>query len=156
MQERTPLGISLKRVRGLHVLQSDVYELTVQRVFSAAHAINIRGVRETLHGHDWHVTVAMTGDSLDDDGLLVDFHVLERVVDEVIAPFRNTNLNAAPPFDRLNPTAENVASYFGRAIERGLHAAMRGTDDAAASTTRLAWVRVTEAPGCAVTYRLVP
>ena len=32
-----------------------MFELEVRRIFSAAHAIVIRGEREPIHGHDWQV-----------------------------------------------------------------------------------------------------
>lgn len=124
-----------------------MFELTVETVFSAAHAIMIRGVREPVHGHDWRVTACITGDALDEDGLLVDFHHVEESLDAIVRPFRNANLNTTPPFDKLNPTAENVARYMGTSLsERVPPAPSRGV--------RVAWVRVTEAPGCAATYRL--
>lgn len=129
-----------------------MYELTVQAVFSAAHALVIKGVRETFHGHDWHLTVAIVGGRLDDDGLLVDFHAVQGVVDECLAPFRNANLNEVPPFDRVNPSAENVASHLALAIAARLGAA--AAKAATPEPPRVEWVRVTEAPGCAVTYRL--
>jgi 6-pyruvoyltetrahydropterin/6-carboxytetrahydropterin synthase len=124
-----------------------MFELTVETVFSAAHAIMIGGAREPVHGHDWHVTACVAGESLDEQGLLVDFHEIEECLGGIVRPFRNANLNATPPFDMVNPTAENVARYLGTALaERARLAPGRGV--------RVAWVRVTEAPGCAVTYRL--
>lgn len=123
-----------------------MFELTVQTVFSAAHAIVIAGTREPLHGHDWHVTACVAGQSLDDEGLLIDFHALEEALGAIVRPFRNGNLNETTPFDRTNPTAENVARYISYALtERVRLISERGVN--------VAWVRVTEAPGCAVTYR---
>lgn len=129
-----------------------MYELTVESVFSAAHAIVIRGVREPLHGHDWRVTVGVQGAVLDDDGLLVDFHAIEDALRDVTEPFRNTNLNEVPPFDRVNPSAENVAAYIARVLVSRLKADNDDPDEAP-KQARIAWVRVTEAPGCAVTFR---
>jgi 6-pyruvoyltetrahydropterin/6-carboxytetrahydropterin synthase len=124
-----------------------MFELTVQTVFSAAHAIVIAGAREPLHGHDWHVTACVSGDALDAEGLLVDFHALEETLGAIVRPFRNANLNETAPFDRVNPTAENVARHIGTTLaERVRSIAARGV--------RVTWVRVTEAPGCAVTYRM--
>lgn len=124
-----------------------MFELTVQATFSAAHAILIGGEREPLHGHDWHVTACVTGDTLDAEGLLIDFHAFEESLAAILRPFRNANLNDTPPFDQTNPTAENVARYIGTSLAER-------TRPSAGRTTRIAWVRVTEAPGCAVTYRL--
>ena len=125
-----------------------MYELTLQAVFSAAHAIVISGQREAVHGHDWHVTVTLRGERLDDDGLLIDFHAVERGLQEVIAPFRNADLNATPPFDTVNPTAEHVARH----IAEGLAAYLVRPGGDGGGRARVYACRVTEAPGCAATY----
>jgi 6-pyruvoyltetrahydropterin/6-carboxytetrahydropterin synthase len=125
-----------------------MFELSVETTFAAAHAIVIKGDREAVHGHNWQVTVTVSGAEVDGDGLLVDFHALERVLADVTRPFRNGNLNQIPPFDRVNPTAENVARHIGKVIEERL-----GGPGAPRKVARVSAVRVTEAPGCAVVYR---
>lgn len=118
-----------------------MFELSVQRVFSAAHALLLGGQREPLHGHDWRLTVVVAGDQLDGDGLLCDFHALEAAVDGVIAPFRNANLNEAAAFAQTSPSAERVALHIaGRLAEK------------LPSGVKLRRVSVTEAPGCEATY----
>jgi 6-pyruvoyltetrahydropterin/6-carboxytetrahydropterin synthase len=132
-----------------------MYELGVQAVFSAAHAIRIRGEREPLHGHDWLVRAVVRGKELDAEGLLCDFHAVESALREVLAPFRNTNLNTQPPFADSgrkgakpeNPTAECVA----RVIADRLVACLRGKLPPGVSLAR---VSVTEAPGCEAVYVL--
>jgi 6-pyruvoyltetrahydropterin/6-carboxytetrahydropterin synthase len=126
-----------------------VYEVTVQTEFCAAHAIWIRGERETLHGHNWRVTVVVAGPELDGDGLLCDFHEVERALAAVVAPWRDRSLNDVAPFAPdgrgVNPTAERVAETIGRAMESGLGGAVGGGLPPGA---RVASVSVTEAPGC--------
>lgn len=122
-----------------------MYELTVEREFCAAHAIAMDGRREPMHGHNWRVGVTVEGPATGADGLLCDFHLLERRLDEVIRPMHNADLNRVPPFDRTNPTAEMVARHLADAIARGLPPGVR-----------LARVSVTEAPGCRATYRIDP
>ncbi len=114
-----------------------MFELTVRRSFSAAHAIVMRGVRESLHGHDWVVTATVRGEGLDPDGLLCDFHALERTIEEAVAPFRQRTLNEVPPFDRVNPTAENLAEFVALEVAQRLP---RGLS--------VRSVEVEEAPGC--------
>lgn len=129
-----------------------VYEVKVQTEFCAAHAIWIRGERETLHGHNWRVKVVIAGPALDADGLLCDFHVVERALAAVIAPWRDRSLNDAAPFAPdgrgVNPTAERVAETIGRAME----AELRGGLPPGAV---VASVSVTEAPGCVACWRSV-
>lgn len=120
-----------------------MFELSVQREFCAAHAITIKGRREPVHGHNWKVQVVVAGPSLDDNGLLCDFHVIERDVDAVIKRFDNGDLNATPPFDRVNPTAERVAEHIGEEVAKRLPARVR-----------LVRTTVSEAPGCRASFVL--
>jgi 6-pyruvoyltetrahydropterin/6-carboxytetrahydropterin synthase len=120
-----------------------MYELRVEREFCAAHAITMGGEREPVHGHNWRVTVVVAGEALDAEGLLCDFHDLERRVDQVIDPLRDTDLNCTPPFDEVNPTAEQIARHIADALAGSLP-----------DTVRVDRVSVTEAPGCEATYRM--
>lgn len=123
-----------------------MYEITVDREFCAAHALEIAGTREPLHGHNFHITVTVAGDELDSDGLLCDFHTVNAVLKDVCRPFVNANLNETPPFDTTNPTAELIAKHIGDAMASRL-------GDALAPAAKIAAVRVTETTGCAATYR---
>jgi len=118
------------------------FEIEVETAFSAAHALRFRGDREPLHGHDFRVTVTIGGGELDADGLLFDFHEVERHLGEIVAPFRNRDLNVTPPFDRINPSAEEIARHIAVRLAGRLPA-----------PARVERVRVTEAPGCAATFR---
>lgn len=122
-----------------------MFSLRIERTFSAAHAIVLGGEREALHGHDWRVRMTVEGDQLDGDGLLCDFHLLERVLDSAIAPLRDSNLNDVAVLAGINPTAENVALYLASTVAGDLPPAIH--------RLRLA---ITEAPGCeaAVTQEL--
>jgi 6-pyruvoyltetrahydropterin/6-carboxytetrahydropterin synthase len=122
-----------------------MFQLSVETEFCAAHAIVMGGQREPLHGHNWRVTLTVAGPSLDEDGLLCDFHAVERALREVVAPFHNRDLGGVEPFDRVNPTAELVARHIAERAQEMLAGSLpRGA--------RVASCRVTEAPGCAATY----
>ena len=114
-----------------------MYEITVDREFCAAHALEIQGTRETLHGHNFRVTVTIAGDKLDSDGLLCDFHTVNAVLKDICRPFVNANLNDTPPFNRVNPTAELIAKHIGDQMISRLEASL-------APAARVAAVRVTE------------
>lgn len=147
MAERIgPRGTTVSRAVHLRAagILGGMFELTIEREFAAAHAIMIRGEREPVHGHNWRVTLTVGGDSLDEDGLLVDFHDLEAQLDDILAPFQNRHLNEVEPFDQVNPTAENVARHIAQAITPAL-----------ATGVKLIHVSVTEAPGCRATYHPV-
>jgi 6-pyruvoyltetrahydropterin/6-carboxytetrahydropterin synthase len=92
------------------------FEITTTREFSAAHQLRLYdGSLEPLHGHNWRVKVSVAGE-LDAIGVVMDFHELERLVDELIVPMHNRHLNDLPAFATLNPTAENVARHVGQAL----------------------------------------
>ncbi len=118
-----------------------MFELSVQRQFRASHALMIGGERENHHQHDWKITLVVAGASLDEDGLLCDFHDLEAKLDEVIEPFQGADLNQTPPFERINPTAEAVAKYIAESVSGRL-----------GEKVQVDRVSVIEAPGCEATY----
>ena len=123
-----------------------MYEITVEADFSAAHALTVAGIKEPLHGHNWHVTVTLVGDELDDDGLLCDFHTVEGTLRTIVEVFNNQNINDHAAFRENNPSAERVAEYIAAELDQRLAPSL-------APHARLAAVRVTEAPRCTATYR---
>lgn len=123
-----------------------MYTVEITTEFAAAHALVIAGRREPVHGHNWHVTVLISGETLDADGLLCDFHTVHAVLVDVVAPFHNNNLNAVPPFDETNPTAELVARHIATEMSARL-------GESLSECARIESVRVTESPGCAAVYR---
>ena len=124
---------------------ANVFEISVQRVFHASHALLIGGDREESHAHDWRITLVVAGAALDSDGLLCDFHDLEAALDEVIETFQDADLNQTRPFDRFNPTAEAVAKYIAESVSGRL-----------GDTVHVDRVSVIEAPGCQATYFMPP
>ena len=123
-----------------------MYEITVETEFCAAHSLSVGGAREPVHGHNWKVRVAIAGETLDSDGLLCDFHTVERTLRQLVAPLNNTSLDTSEAFAGVNPTAERVAEHIGRHLAEAL-------DGPLAPHARVAWVSVTEAPGCRATWR---
>lgn len=123
-----------------------MHEITVESEFCAAHALVIRGQREALHGHNFRVWATVGSSRLDGDGLVCDFHALQGELAVILRALNNRDLHEAPPFDRMNPTAEMIAWHIGERLVSVLPA-LGGAPD-----LRLVSVRVTEAPGCAATY----
>jgi 6-pyruvoyltetrahydropterin/6-carboxytetrahydropterin synthase len=87
-----------------------VFVIEVREHFDAAHALRgYQGKCENLHGHRFEVIVTLQAKELDDIGLAYDFTVLKRHLREVLASFNHVCLNDVPPFDRINPSSENIA-----------------------------------------------
>ena len=64
-----------------------MYELSVQREFTAAHAVTMAGRREPSHSHHWRVTAVVSGRHLDEDGILCDFEAVQNRLGEILRPF---------------------------------------------------------------------
>ncbi len=90
-----------------------MYELTIKATFSAAHSLrDYEGPCSRLHGHNWLVEVVVSGKELQPNGILMDFADVKNVTSEAISRLDHTNLNETPPFDKMNPTSENLARWL--------------------------------------------
>jgi 6-pyruvoyltetrahydropterin/6-carboxytetrahydropterin synthase len=90
-----------------------MFILKVIKTFSAAHNLRqYKGKCEKLHGHNWKVEVEVQGKKLGKSGMLIDFHDLKKKVEDILAKLDHGYLNEIPPFDKINPTSENLAKYF--------------------------------------------
>ncbi len=90
-----------------------MYELTVELWFSAAHRlVDYDGECERLHGHNWKVVVNVEAGKLNSLGIAVDFKHVKAETKKLIRSFDHRYLNDIPPFDNINPTAENLAKFF--------------------------------------------
>jgi 6-pyruvoyltetrahydropterin/6-carboxytetrahydropterin synthase len=85
--------------------------------FAAAHQLRLHdGSLEPLHGHNWRVEVTVSAAKLDPIGVVMDFHELERLVQDIVAPMHNRHLNELAMFAASNPTTENVATSIGKSL----------------------------------------
>src|SRR5271155_1324396 len=90
-----------------------MFEVSVEHTFAAGHALrNYHGKCENVHGHNYRVRVLVRGEKLDETGMLADFVELKRLLRAVSEPMDHVFLNEMPPFDELNPSAENIAVYI--------------------------------------------
>jgi 6-pyruvoyltetrahydropterin/6-carboxytetrahydropterin synthase len=98
-----------------------MFEVEVEGMFASAHALrNYKGRCENVHGHNWRVLVTIEGERLDDTGLLVDFIDVKNMMAAIIDRIDHQHLNEIPPFDTVNPSAENIAEFFYREMAVGL------------------------------------
>jgi|TARA_B100000315_G_C14438741_1_gene523707 6-pyruvoyltetrahydropterin/6-carboxytetrahydropterin synthase len=120
-----------------------MFEVSVSASFVAEHSVTISGVKENAHSHNWNVVATVSGEKLDEDGLVVDFLALQNDLEQVVAALRETNLNCNPVLDDKNPTTEHVAMYIATELTNKVK-----------SPARLLSIKLTEAPNCTATYRL--
>lgn len=90
------------------------WRLTVTSSFSSAHQLrNYCGKCENMHGHNFGVELCVEGDRLTPDTeILVDFKVLKKALNQVLDTLDHRHLNEVPPFDKENPSSENLARHI--------------------------------------------
>ena len=87
-----------------------MFKISVEQSFDAAHSLrNYGGKCEAMHGHTFRAVVTIKATKLNDIGLAYDFTVLKKHLNEILAAFDHHNLNEVPPFDKMNPSSENLA-----------------------------------------------
>lgn len=94
-----------------------MYELRVRQHFSAAHKLNgYSGKCANLHGHNWMVEMIVSGNTLNNIGMLADFSESKNWLKSSLKKLDHYNLNNIFPFSTgessQNPTAENIARYI--------------------------------------------
>jgi len=86
-------------------------------MMSCAHFLrDYKGKCANVHGHTYKIEVILDGEVK--DGFVMDFYDLKEIMDlEIFTPYDHKLLNEIEPFDKINPTAENIASEFARRIK---------------------------------------
>ncbi|HUT68803.1 MAG TPA: 6-carboxytetrahydropterin synthase QueD, partial [Dehalococcoidales bacterium] len=121
-----------------------MYEIAVEKHFDAAHYLRgYQGKCEAMHGHRYRVVVKIQADKLNDIGLAYDFTDLKRHLNDILARFDHACLNDVPPFDKINPSAENIAATIFNELKKKL----------ASDPITLSGVEAWETPHQGVAYR---
>lgn len=113
--------------------------ITRKDEFSASHRLanptwsdeknqQVYGDESKTHGHNYFLEVTVSGQIDPTHGMIMDLKKLKQIMHrEVVEPWDHRHLNhEAPPFDRVIPTAENMAAEIWNrlapAVEReGCH-----------------------------------
>jgi 6-pyruvoyltetrahydropterin/6-carboxytetrahydropterin synthase len=123
-----------------------MFEVSVDASFAAAHSLRgYQGKCENLHGHNYKVRLTVAGSQLDEIGLLQDFTLLKRVLRAVVEKLDHQHLNELAPFDKLNPSAENLARFIHDEAARELNGKL--------GSAKLAGLTVWETDTASATYR---
>jgi len=98
-----------------------LYSIFIKTHFDAAHQLHgYPGECCELHGHTWKIGVKVIADETDEIGISFDFKTLKSITDSVISVFDHKHINQVKPFDKKNPTAENLSKYIYQKIEEKL------------------------------------
>jgi 6-pyruvoyltetrahydropterin/6-carboxytetrahydropterin synthase len=95
------------------------FTVRVEARFEAAHFLReYRGISEPLHGHSYKVEadLAAAGGGVDSDAIAVDFVSARHKLELLARRLDYGCINDIPPFDRINPSAENIAEWFHREL----------------------------------------
>lgn len=95
------------------------FTVRVSARFEAAHFLReYRGISEPLHGHSYKVEadLAARAGGVDSDAIAVDFVSARRKLEALAKTLDYGCINDVPPFDRINPSAENIAEWFAREL----------------------------------------
>jgi 6-pyruvoyltetrahydropterin/6-carboxytetrahydropterin synthase len=115
-----------------------MFVVTVQAHYDSAHFLrNYQGKCERMHGHRYVVEVALATDQLDVAGIAFDFVDVKRELRVLSEYLDHQNLNELPPFDRIEPSAEEQARWFHGELKQTLPGAMAAA---------LLYVKVWETP----------
>ena len=89
-----------------------MYELKVVTKFAAAHQLTMVGAKcENMHGHNWKVEVYVTGEKLDEGGVVMDFGVIKNHVADIMSMLDHKYLNELEFFEQSQPSSENIAAF---------------------------------------------
>ncbi|MFH1156232.1 MAG: 6-carboxytetrahydropterin synthase QueD [Pseudomonadota bacterium] len=95
-----------------------MFELKVKTRFAAAHQLTMVGQKcENLHGHNWNIDVYVSGDRLNDAGVLVDFGDIKKAVREVMEELDHKFLNNIEAFSKVQPSSEQIAIHIAHRVQ---------------------------------------
>jgi 6-pyruvoyltetrahydropterin/6-carboxytetrahydropterin synthase len=124
-----------------------MFEVTVEAGFSSGHYLrNYHGKCENPHGHNYRVVVTLAGKSVDSSGLLLDFKQLKNILRPTVEFLDHQMINDLPPFQTINPSAENLAKFFFDRIQEEVSTLSAGGVHVASCT-------IYETDTSAATYR---
>jgi 6-pyruvoyltetrahydropterin/6-carboxytetrahydropterin synthase len=87
-----------------------MFEISVSQDFAAAHRLNdYHGKCRNVHGHTWKVELRICSEDLNASGMVVDFKDIKAALRDILESYDHSFLNESDPFDKINPTAENIA-----------------------------------------------
>jgi 6-pyruvoyltetrahydropterin/6-carboxytetrahydropterin synthase len=121
------------------------YKMKILTDFAAAHYLrDYEGVCSRLHGHNWKVEVQVVASELNHVGMGLDFKDIKDATKKLIAGMDHYNLNDVEPFDKINPTAENIAAFFFKELSKELNSQQVKVDSISIWETDRACVTYTE------------
>ena len=96
-----------------------MFELKIVTHFAAAHQLKMVSKKcENLHGHNWKIEVYITGETLNEAGVLIDFGELKKRVSSIMEQLDHRFLNDLEYFKDKNPSSEIIAQYIAQTLQK--------------------------------------
>ncbi len=94
----------------------------VRRDFVAQHYLTVPncGPENEWHSHHFEAEVLLEGDTLNENGYLVDIVEVEDALDDLVERYRDATLNDLPEFEDLNPSIEHFSRIFCTSLQEQL------------------------------------
>mgnify|MGYP000001762538 FL=1 len=101
-----------------------MFTVTKRIEISGAHFLHLdyESKCTNLHGHNWIITVTVQNDTLDRNGMVVDFSKIKEIVNQFDHHVINDVLGG------LNPTAENIAKWLCDRIPHCIRVSVQETE----------------------------
>jgi 6-pyruvoyltetrahydropterin/6-carboxytetrahydropterin synthase len=98
-----------------------MYELKVITHFAAAHKLKMVAKKcENLHGHNWKVEACMTGEKLNEAGVLIDFGEIKQHLSKIMDTLDHKYLNELDYFHNGNPSSENITRHITTQLQKSI------------------------------------
>lgn len=81
---------------------------------NASHAIYINGNLGQSHPHTWEIMI----DTIKLNDRFIQFHEVERRIEQLLHNYQDKYINEIEPFNSLNPTLENICEFFKNSIRK--------------------------------------
>ena len=105
----------------MHPCLGTSYELAIDIFFNARHHVVMGGHQGPDHAHSYRLQVRCSSRSLStEDQVIIGYHTLRERIRQVAGAYNNQYLNELPPFQRLQPTTENLTAVLYQQLDRTL------------------------------------
>ena len=98
-----------------------MFELKVITKFAAAHQLTMVAQKcENLHGHNWKIEACVTGEKLDEGGVLVDFGIIKKNIRHIMETLDHKFLNELEISKGKQPSSEIIGIYIAEELQKTL------------------------------------
>lgn len=91
------------------------FSMKLTSFVNARHYVTFGKEKGPVHAHSWQVAFQIRPSNKNQE--IIGFSLISKTAASVLAPYENVVLNDVPPFNKVQPTTENIAMYFFNRLE---------------------------------------